>query len=144
MSLRTPKNNFINYRGRKRKCKRILLKRKELSKIHNRCSPSARFGGSIPKVEYKAGAGQNGADHFALHADAAAVNNADCPKAQAMSFGEVFLYNGVNVAGRYAVEIENIRDGNSDRFFFHEMQKQKARSAKANRALTITAETART
>jgi hypothetical protein len=125
-SLRTPKNYFINYRGQEGKSKRILLKRNELSKDHDSGTPAACLRGGIPKVQDKAGAGQNGANDFTLHADAAAVNHADCPESQAMGLNEVFLYNSRNVAGRNTVEIEDIGDGNSDRFFFHETQKAKS------------------
>jgi hypothetical protein len=49
---------------------------------HNRRAPAAGLGRSVFETGYEIGAGQDGADRFALHADAAAVNDAHEAKAR--------------------------------------------------------------
>ena len=51
---------------------------------------------------------------IALHADAAAVDDAERPKTQAVGFEQVFLHHGLDVARRDGVQIEDVSDGNAD------------------------------
>ena len=78
---------------------------------------AARLQRSIPIIRNERRAGENGADHFTLHSDAAAMNNPQCLEAQPVSFGEIFFHYRFDVARGNGVQIENIFYGDPDRFF---------------------------
>lgn len=74
-------------------------------------APTPRFGGRVAEGFDENGAGQDRAYHFALHADATAMDNAEGFVTQTVSFPEVFFNNFLDVARRHAVEIEDVGDG---------------------------------
>ena len=90
-------------------------------------SPTTCFGGRIAVLDYETGACQNGADNFALHSDAAPVDDADEGKAEPMGLAEVLLDYEGHVARRDAVKIENIGDGNAERDFIVHLRIQSKR-----------------
>jgi hypothetical protein len=77
---------------------------------------TACIEGSIPVVHHERRAGENGANYFPLHPDAAAVNNPQGIEAEPVGFGEIFFNHGFYVAGRNAVQIEDVgyRDSDGD------------------------------
>jgi hypothetical protein len=79
-------------------------------------APSAGFGRRVPVRRYIAGAGQDRAHDFALHSDAAAVNNADVPETQLMRLFQVGLHHSLHVARRYAVQVEDVGNRDANRF----------------------------
>lgn len=83
------------------------------------CPPAARLRGSIPKVENEFGASQHRTDHFPLHADAAAVDDAQGLESQAMGLRQILFHHGLYVSRGNGMQIENIRDGYPNRFRFH-------------------------
>ena len=82
-------------------------------------APTPRFGGRVAEGFDENGAGQDRAYHFALHADATAMDNAEGFVTQTVSFPEVFFNNFLDVARRHAVEIEDVGDGQADGFLHH-------------------------
>ena len=89
-------------------------------------APASGFRRCVVKLRHKRRAREHGADHFALHADAASVDDAQRAKAQAVRFDEVFFHNRAYVAGRNGVQVEHIGDGNADGFVvlvLHKAQK---------------------
>lgn len=61
---------------------------------------TACFQWSIPIVHYERRTGENGANHFPMHSDAAAVNDPQGLEAEPMSFGEILFHNCFYVSGR--------------------------------------------
>jgi len=79
-------------------------------------APSARFRRRVPVRHHKAGTGQRRTDEFALHSDAAAVNDADGAESHPVRLFQVGLDHPLDVARRHAVQVEDIRDGDPDQF----------------------------
>jgi hypothetical protein len=69
---------------------------------------------SIPVIRNELGPGENGANHFPLYSDAAAMNNPQCFEAEPVGFEEIFFNDGFHIARRDGVQIENVFDGDSD------------------------------
>src|SRR5208283_528663 len=85
-----------------------------LPQRHNRRAPAAGFRRSVPEAGHKIGTGQDGADRFALHADASAVNDAHEAEAAFPRQRQVLFDYRRDVAGRHAVQVEHVGDGNRD------------------------------
>ena len=81
---------------------------------HDCGAMTAGFERSIPVIQDERCAGENGAHHFPLYSDAAAVNNTQSFEAQPVSFGEVLFNHRFHVAGRNAVQVEDVGYGDSD------------------------------
>jgi len=64
---------------------------------------------------------QDGPHHLPLHPDPASMDDPERPKAHAPRFFEILLDDGRDVPRRYRVQIEHVRDRDSDRLFvvFH-------------------------
>ena len=75
---------------------------------------TACIEGSIPVVRHERRAGENAANYFPLHSDAAAVDNPQGLEAKPVSFHEILFHHYFHVAGRNAVQIEDIGYGDSD------------------------------
>ena len=77
---------------------------------------AARFERSIPIIRNKRRTGENGADGFTLYSNAAAMNNPQGLETQPVSFGEILFNHYFHVAGRNAVQIEDVgyRDSDGD------------------------------
>src|ERR1035438_7268230 len=82
----------------------------------NSRAPSTGFRRRVAERRHKTGAGQDRAHDFALHSDAAAVNDADGAEAHLVRLLQVGLDHTLDVARRHAVQVEDIGDGNADRF----------------------------
>jgi len=85
----------------------------------DRRAPSAGLRGRVAEAFHETAAHQNRPHHFALHADAAPVDDAQRFQAEPVGFPQIFLHHLLHVARRHGVEIENIGDGNANRFVFH-------------------------
>ena len=81
-------------------------------------SPAAGLGRGVAEGFDEGGAGEDGADHFALDSDAASVNDAEGLETERARLFEIRFDNGFDVAGRDGVEVEDIGDGDADRFVF--------------------------
>jgi hypothetical protein len=80
------------------------------------CAPTPGFARGIAVIGDELKAGERGADDLALHSDAAAVNNAEGFEAEAMGLQKVFFDDWLYVARRHGVQVENVGDGNTNRF----------------------------
>ena len=78
--------------------------------------PSAGLGRRVSERHHKSGASQDRAHDLALHSDTAAVNDADGAESHLAGLLQVGLDYTLDVARRHAVQIEDIGDGDSDRF----------------------------
>src|SRR5215471_17568187 len=58
---------------------------------HNRGAPSAGFRGRVPKLRHEIRPRQNRAHDFALHADAASVDDAQRAQSEAVRFDEILF-----------------------------------------------------
>src|SRR5947209_20552910 len=88
----------------------------------NDCSaPAAGFGRRVVEACDEGRAGQDGANHFALHSDATAVNDAKGFEPQTVRFGEIFLDYRHYITWSNGVQIEDVGDGvaNGVLRFFH-------------------------
>ncbi len=54
-----------------------------------------------------------------LNSDSPSMNNAERLESRAVSFLKIFLDNRFDIAGRNAMQVEDIGDGNSNRLFVH-------------------------
>lgn len=92
------------------------------------CAPAAGLRGGILKADHEVRVTQHGTHNLALHADAAAVDDAKGLESQAIGLREVLLYNGSYVSRGNAMQIEHIGNGNPNRFLLHSTN-EKARPA---------------
>ncbi len=83
---------------------------RSIGKCYGR-APAARFGRRVAETHDKRGAGEDGAHHLPLRADAAAVNLAQRAKAATMNLDQILLDYGFHIARRDAMEIEDIGIG---------------------------------
>ena len=79
-------------------------------------APPAGFRRRVAIPDHERRPGQNRADYLALHADAAAVNDANGPQAQLVRFVQVSFHYRLHVARGHAMQVEDICNGNGDRF----------------------------
>ena len=79
-------------------------------------SPASCLGGSVAKVHHERRPRQHRAHHLALHADSASMNDAEGFKSGRVRFQQIFFNHALDVARGNAVEVEDVRNGNSDRF----------------------------
>lgn len=91
-----------------------LILRSDKGQSDDSRSPAARFERRVAKVGYERRTSQDVAHNFALGADAAAVDDAQCPKSQAARFAQILFDDRFDIARRYAVQIEYIGDGDPD------------------------------
>ncbi len=77
------------------------------------------------EIKHKVGAGEHGTYDLSLNANSTPVNDSDGFEAEAPGFGEIFFYNGGNIAGRDGVEIEDVGQRNPQGFVFHTGLKNK-------------------
>ena len=75
--------------------------------------PPASAGASR-NPETKGVRARTDADHLALHADAASMDNAQELETEAVGFLEVFFDDGLHVARGNAMQIEDVGDGNAN------------------------------
>jgi hypothetical protein len=87
-----------------------------LAKGHDCSAPATGFGGGIAEIRYEIGSGKNLPHYFALHADAAPVDDSQRAQAQAPGLQQVLLHHPLHVAWRNGVQVKHIRNGNRDRF----------------------------
>ncbi len=79
-------------------------------------APASGFERGVGEGFDEGRGGEDGADHFALDADAAAVDDADGAEAVETGLVEELLGDGAGVARGDGVEVEGIGDGEADRF----------------------------
>src|ERR1039458_9526918 len=79
-------------------------------------APTSGLGWGVAVIGHELKAAQRGADDFALHTDAAPVNNTEGFEAQAVGLAKVFFDHRLHVARRDGVEVEDVGDGNANRF----------------------------
>src|ERR1035438_9646997 len=97
-------------------------------------SPTPGLGWCVAVIGDELQAGQRGADDFALHADAAPVDNTEGFEAQAVGLAKVFFDDRLDVAGRDRVEVEDVGDANANRFgigFQHSLLKSKSPASRS-------------
>src|SRR5271170_5448111 len=69
------------------------------------CAPAAGFERRVFKRSHKRGLEENAAYHFALHADAASMNDAQRHKTTPPRFDEIFLHHGLGISRMKRVQI---------------------------------------
>jgi hypothetical protein len=85
---------------------------------NHRCAPAPGFGGCVVVGDHPRIASKDRSHDFSLYADAAPMNDSECPETQPVSFSQVLFHNRLDLSGRHAVQIENIGYRNPDRLLF--------------------------
>lgn len=94
----------------------MTLPARSLVERHDGGSPPTRFRGGIAKGLYPWSFGQHRTHHGPLDTDTAPVNHADRLKAQAVCLRKIFYECDFGVFRRKGMQIEDIRDRNSQWF----------------------------
>src|SRR5215467_8615168 len=83
---------------------------------HNGSAPSAGFSGSISEFGNKRSSRQDRAHNLTLNSDSAPMNDAQRPEPQPVRLGQILLHHSRDVAGRHAVQIEDVCDRDTNGF----------------------------
>ena len=62
---------------------------------------------------------ENRSHQLPLDPDSSSMNNAQCFETRAVSFNKIFLDNRFDIAGRNAMQVEDVGDGNPNWIFVH-------------------------
>jgi len=86
---------------------------------YNCSSPASCLRWSIAESADEGRAGKNCPHNLPLHADPPAMNDAQGFQPEAIGFLKVGFYNIRNLFGLHGMQVENVGNGNPDRFVFH-------------------------
>jgi hypothetical protein len=87
-----------------------------MTERHDRSAPTSGFHGRIAERMDELGPREHRLHHFTLNADASSMNDPQRRQSKFVRFFEVSFDGSFRVAGRDGMEVENVRDRDSDGF----------------------------